>query len=713
MALRVGNSIFINVVWIILAVFSPGSFAFSQKVIGQILAQNPEDIKMGLMLFTSLFVFLLLLITITKIQLGSLRNNQKKHDKELADKQSLLNDFKVGILHINQAGDIIFANRVAAFFLGSKEDKLMNKPLIEVLDEKSKASISGALASNQYVPLQQYVAASKRHLQLGFSKQSDSSHSMDSIDSVISLTDVSNYQHQIEQQSSSLNSLNQGLQQSGLGRLTIDFEDHTFTSDQLFADLLLAAKPLCGELKQLKKMLNSNQVFEWEQALEASKKQHQMDACFEFLLLDKNQLDSQGSEPKEAQQHNSIPLRLMGISRNKNDQGETTCLDFIVHNLSDLEKQKSMHQASQQRVKTLLITSPNPVYLLDEQGKFIDCNSAFELLFKQKLSKIKNKNIQELDILPAEISCLHTGNNSNYSSVNVGHDEAFTWQLANDVSHSLQLKLKFFLDKNKKRAGVVGVIQDVTALKLAQSQLEKARKHFITILDLAPIAVATIDADNRVIRANIAMTDRLGLSERELKKDTFYQLFNDASNAGKAAKKIHQTGRLRGFTAHLKGKNEELHPSELHVDCLNKEKQEYLCWILDCTKEQFHQDKFDGLLQHSSMPMGILHEQGFSKLNPAACAFFNVEDEHQLLGTPPFAPELNLDQQASEELERHLTKVKLDGQAKSLQWEHQVGQVSLPCLATYVPMYKGPDFDSILCIWTDFRVLQQADEARV
>jgi epidermal growth factor receptor substrate 15 len=710
MAPRVWNSIFLRVLCTISALFSSASFAFTQKILNQILEQSPDTLKVGLLSFTGAFVLLLMLVILFKVKLSSSRNKQQKYDKELTDKQSLLNDFKVGMLHVNLAGEIIFANRVAAFFLGSKEDKLMNRPLIEVFDDEVQESISAALVSNHYVPLQTYVAASKRHLQLGFSKQSNINHG---IASVISLADVSNYQHQIEQQSSNLNSLNRGLQQSGLARLTIDFDDNTFTSDQVFADLLCAVEPLSGELNLLKKRLNSKDVFAWEQALEASKKQHQLNICFEFLLIDENHTNSQGSEPKEAQQQNTIPLRLVGLSRNINDKGETTRLDFVVQNQSELEQQKNLQQASQQQVATLLVTSPNPVYLLDEQGNFIDCNLAFESMFKQKLSKIKHKNIQELDILPAEFSRLHTQKSSNFSSVNAGHDKEFELQLADEVLHTLKLKLKFFSGQNKKRAGVVGVIQDITELKLTKDQLEQERKHFITILDLAPVAVATIDAEDRIIRANIAMTDRLGLSERELKKDTFYQLFNDPSNAGKAAKQIYQSGRLRGFAAHLKGKNDELHASELHMDCLSKDKQEYLCWISDRTKEQFQQDKFDGLLQHSSLPMAILGEQGFSKLNPAACAFFNIQDEHELFGSTPFAAELNLDQQASEELKRHLTKVKLDGQAKSLQWEHQVGQASLPCQATYVPMYKGQDFDSILCIWTDFRDLQLADEARI
>ena len=714
MAPRVWNSVFLRVLCIISALVSHACFAFSQKALDQILKLSSElsseTIKFGLIALTVVSILLLICVIVIKIQLSHSRNKLNKYGKEAAVKQSLLNDFKVGMLHINQAGEIIFANRVAAFLLGSKEDQLTGRTLIEVFDVEVQGSINAALVSNQFVPLHTYLVASKRHLQLGFSRQSNINHD---IASVISLTDVSNYQHKIEQQSAHLNILNKGLQQTGLARLSINFDDNTFSSDQLFSNLLLAMKPFNGELNQLKTMLNKKAVFEWEQALEISKKKHQIDICLEFLLFNKNDIESQESELKDIKLQNTIPLRLIGLSRKKNDNGETTHLDFLVQDLTELEQQRSLQHITQQKVRMLLATSPNPVYLLDEQGKFVDCNSAFETMFKQTLSKIKHKSIQELGILPAELHRPHNDISSNFSSVNLGYDKEFEWQLADEVFHTLKIKLKFFSDKNKKRAGMVGVIQDETELKQSKTQLEQERKHFTTVLDLAPLAVVTINAENQIIRANIAMTDRLGLSERELKKNTFFHLFDDPSNAVKVAKKINQTGRLRVFAAHLRGKNDELHPSELHVDCLNKEKQEYLCWISDNTKEQFHQDKFEGLLQHSSMPMAILGEHGFNKLNPAACAFFNIEDENELFGNTPFAAELNLDQQASEELERFLTKVKLDGQAKSLRWEHRVGQVSLPCQATYVPMYKGQEFDSILCIWTDVRDLQLADEARI
>ena len=110
MAPRVRNGLFLKVLCIISVLVSPVSYAFSQKIVDQILKQSPDTIKIGLMVFVAMFVFLLLLVIIIKVQLSNSRKNQTTHSKELVDKQSLLNDFKVGMLHVNLAGEIIFVN---------------------------------------------------------------------------------------------------------------------------------------------------------------------------------------------------------------------------------------------------------------------------------------------------------------------------------------------------------------------------------------------------------------------------------------------------------------------------------------------------------------------------------------------------------------------------------------------------------------------------
>jgi epidermal growth factor receptor substrate 15 len=676
----------------------------------KILEQDLETVQMGLMIGAGVLGFLMLVLFALQIKVSRTRKLLTRQSAELNDKQGLLDDFKVGMLHLNHAGEIIFANKVAGSFLGSTQDKLLFRPLFDLFDQEDQPAMVNALSSHKFVSIKTFVNASKRHILLGFNQQSASGSD---IYSVISIADISHYQLQIDHGSAQLIYLNQALENNQLGQLKIDFANNSFTANAVLANMLSAPDGLQGNLEEFAARIDKTDLLDWQQALEQGKTQHSVTINCGLLLPQEKPAETQSSEPKEFVPQNVLPVKLTGLSRNQDQQGNTTCLEFIVTDCTKIETYKNQVQASQQQIKTLISVSPNPIYVLDNQAKFVNCNTEFEKLFKQKLSKIQQKSIEELAIFPSDLVSLHLQKNTNFVSVNVGQEKEFVLKLANGESRTLKLKLKFFADEHNNRAGVVGVIQDVTELRQATNELEEARKHFTSILDLAPAAVTIIDAEDKIVRANIAMTDRLGLSERDLKKGNFYQIFNDPSNAGKAAKQIHQTGRLRGFQAQLKGKHGELHASELHVDLLDKEKQEYLCWISDRTGEQFQQDKFEGLLQHSSMPMAILAESGFTHLNPAACDFFHIQEQEELFGVSPFSVQLNEDQDATDELERHITKVKLDGQAKSFEWQHKVNQTVLPCQATYVPMYKGKEFDSILCIWVDFREIKQADEARL
>jgi epidermal growth factor receptor substrate 15 len=63
--------------------------------------------------------------------------------------------------------------------------------------------------------------------------------------------------------------------------------------------------------------------------------------------------------------------------------------------------------------------------------------------------------------------------------------------------------------------GLLKMILSSSSLKLYSIKKEK---NFFTILELAPIAAGVINGEDQITSANIAMTDRLGLSDIELKK---------------------------------------------------------------------------------------------------------------------------------------------------------------------------------------------------
>ncbi len=699
-------------------VISWPSLAIGQQGLALFLAQQNATQLLILYSLSGLFVFLLLWLIKQKI--AQVKNQQKlqQQDEELQHKQQLLSNFKTGMLHLNAKGEVIFANQVAAFLLGSKEQNLLNQNFIELFDNQMQERLSCAFASQQFVTEHTYLQASKRHLQLSISKQTEPAST---IAWVIALADVSNFQHSINQQSEQLDAYNAGLQQLNLGQLQLDLGNQQFSADPIFAANFGFKQAINGELKQLTDWLIPTQRLQWQQALKqlsqpASQQpdsKQQFECTAEFLKQLNTEKLSGGSAPSDNKQPEVVKLHIVAHSSKQNDKGETVKLACFVQNLAEQSAQQAKYYLSQQQIQALLSANLQPTYVLDRQGKLTSCNPAFESLLKQRLNKLQGKSLNELGLFTDEINALHSKSAVSSLGAQAGYEKECQLILDKEQAKTVKLKLSYFSDQDKSRQGMVGVIHDLTELKHLQKQLNQERQHFTSIIDLAPISLAVIDADENIVTANIAMTDRLGVSERELKKHSFYDLFNDPENANKARLEVQRSARLRNYVAQLKGKNEQLFASELHLDVLNKDKQEYLCWISDRSKEQYHQDKFDSLLEHSSMPMAVLAEQGFSQLNPAACEFFKLEQPNALLGQQPFAAAINQDEQACSELARQVNKVKLDGQAKSLPWQHRVNGQDLPCHLTLVPMYKGQDFDSILCVWADLREIQQADEARL
>lgn len=677
-----------------LVLTSPVCFALGE----QILAQHVDVINIAMIALGAVLILLLASLIRLKFKLKGADKKFTIQQDALAANKSQLDGFNVGILHLNPSGEIIYANRFAAYFLGNNPEQVLNKPLAGMFDDAEQETIGQGLASEEYCRLQLFIASRNRHVVFGFKPQSKIHNN---VANIISVEDVSDLQTKLDQTSQRLTQHMHLFDRSQLGQLSIDLENETFSANAVFAQLLGSVNgEIKGELPHLNELIYQSDSLTWKHAIKQLEKGEQVNFNCRFVLPEGH-----------------LPCQVFGLVAQRDDDGEAQILHLAIQDQSELDQHRSQNRVSQQQVKGLLRASPSAMYIFDRQGKLQNCNRAFETLFNTKLGKIQDLDVSEFDFFPQDIKKIHPQGESSgtgmVSSASVGSDKEFELSMADDSIHTLRVKVQSFQDDKGKRAGVIGVIEDITPLKQAQQELEQERTRFAGILDMAPVAIAMIDADDHIIQANKAMTERLGLNEKELKKGSLYQLFNDPNNSGKAAKQLHKTGRLRAFHAHLKGKNNELHPSELHIDLFNKVQQEYLCWISDISDEQFQQDKFEGLLTHSSMPMAVLDDLGFTQLNPAACEFFSIEDENELFGFFPYSPSLNNDDEAANRLKQKIAQIRVDGQAQSMVWQHKIGEQPLPCHATYVPMYKGQELDSILCIWTDLRAIKQADAARM
>lgn len=636
------------------------------------------------------------------------------HDEVVAHKDEILNRLPTGVMLIGLRGNVVQLNNPAAKLLGRERSRVQGQPLGDFFKDEAKDKINKAMDGNETVKLIVTAPSSNMELRLTLSKNTSM---YDGIAFVVTLEDVDYYEKELKSTKVNLEELNELTEHLYLGQMSIDFETEKFEANQILSTILgHNSEEVSGDFEYMHKFICPNNMTFWKQSFELAKEQHEVD--FKSVL--------QSIEFK-------VPVRVVAISTAKNSKGKSTAFKLLIIDETEIRQNQRKEYASEQKVKAMLNVSLHPLYVLDDECRIVSVNNPFERMFGVRLAEIKNKRFDLLNLVPEDINILH---NPDDTPVTIGRalNREFTGkvgkkterdQLAADAPQSfnannesnttlhLRVTVQAFGDDKNERAGFAGMFQDLTLLTETQRQLESERAHFSNLLDIAPIAVATVDSEDKIVHANTAMTERLGLNEKELKKGTFYQLFNDADAAGRAAKQLHQTGRLRAFHTSLRGKNEVMHPSELHIDLFDKEKEQYVCWISDRSGEQFQEDKFHGLLEHSSMPMAILDEKGFSSVNPAACEFFGVENQDDLWGFAPYSLELNNDEGEAYELERIVNKVKYDGRAKSLNWEHKVGSTSRPCQATYIPVYKGKVFDSILCMWTDLTEIIQADQARL
>ncbi|GAB3015994.1 PAS domain S-box protein [Bowmanella dokdonensis] len=673
---------------LLLLLSSPSSYALGTALAGW----SASSLNILFIAFGLALAGLVLSLLFLRLRLQRARQAEQQIQQQTEHRQWLLDGFNLGMVHLDGEGQVLYVNRVAAFMLGLKAEALTGKSFSSLLGESEQHRFEQALKQGLDCKIQFYSSKRQRALLLGVYPQKTPKQQ---IATILSLQDVTDYQQQLDQRQAELLHEQALAEASHLGRLTINLGDNSVTGSPALAEMLeIAVSELPDTLAEFEKRVHSEDWNKWRQVIEKAGVKQGLEAKCRI-------------QSGEGLHH----CRVFSLASELDDQGQPIRLDLTFYDATDLAQQRQQTETTRQVVKGLISGCPDPVYLLDEEGKLQEANRAFESLFKVSLLQLRGKVLTEMEFFPEELSALHQSGGS-LSGLAAPSGKEIQLKLADNHQPWVKVRIQAVKDAQGKRTGLVGILEDNTVLKLAQQERDKALARFEQMLTLAPMAVALIDREDKIVQANQALQQRLGLDLRALQEGSFYQLFRDPDNSVKAAKQLHQSGQLRAFRAQLRGIGGEYHPCELHMDLFDRTEQTYLCWIHDTSEKQFQEDKFDSLLEHSSMPMAVMGEKGFTRLNPAACEFFAIEEAQELYGYFPYSQALNSDAQAADKLKIRLEQLKMDGRALSLVWQHQKGEEPLPCQATYVPMYKGQELESILCIWMDMRAIKRADEAR-
>ncbi|WP_188695539.1 PAS domain S-box protein [Bowmanella pacifica] len=671
-----------NMLW--LALFSPFTYATSESA----TMLDPQITQILLIVVLVVALLLAGAWLLARRRVGQQQTEMAEQKAQLHNKQSLLDGFNLGMLHLDSQGNVLYVNRIAAYWLGGKAESLLGTELSRWVQEEAASPLLGALSSLVDCKVQWFSPKAERHILLSAYPLSKPK---DELAMILTLQDVSSYQQQITELQDDVACLDGLRGQAGLAQLSLNLKDKQASADPLLQSWLGLAQAECS-LDALKAKVLSSDWANWILAIEHS--------------IDDNELDLAGSLETP---HGQKPVRLLGRIVQRDDGNRPQLLQCQLQDLTEINQAKRNLDASRSQFKSLLTASSQPLYLLNAQGEFVDCNLAFQRLFGVSMMQLQGKTVELVGLFDDAVCQLHQSGDLAMSSM-AGQGREFNVPFKDGSLRPLRFRLQPLKDGEGNRHGTLGQIEDLSELRGIQANLREIQQQFDQFMNASPLGIVLMDAEEHLRQANQPMLERFGYSELELNKMSLYQLFAEPGQAARAAKQLQQD-KLSALHVSLKDKHGKIHPSELHVHAIGE--GQYLCWIADMSEKAFQQDKFESLLAHSSLAMAVLSDSGFTRLNPAACEFFAIEDEQQLFGFFPYSEGLNPDAESADKLKQKFQQLRSDGKALSLVWQHQHGNEALPCQATYVPMFKGGVLESVLCIWMDMRAINQAAAERL
>ena len=169
---------------------------------------------------------------------------------------------------------------------------------------------------------------------------------------------------------------------------------------------------------------------------------------------------------------------------------------------------------SQRWLKVLFEYAPDPFYLSDLGGRFIDANKATEKITGYKREELIGKSFLKLGLLspgeaPKAVSLLA----KNTLGKPTGPDE-FTFK-RKDGSRVI-LEIRTFPVKLKEKIFVLGIARDITERKKIEEELKASERKYRVLTESIADLLVQMDFEGNIIYISKSFEEKTGYSRREI-----------------------------------------------------------------------------------------------------------------------------------------------------------------------------------------------------
>lgn len=171
---------------------------------------------------------------------------------------------------------------------------------------------------------------------------------------------------------------------------------------------------------------------------------------------------------------------------------------------------KSLLQQSEQRFRSLYQLNPDPVYIINPEGYFVDMNQAGCKLLQYSRAEVLTMHYARV-MLPEHLPLV----DRHFASVLSGNGERFEASIVTRSGRQLELDISIIPSwQDGKIIGVIGVSKDISAQVQAQNQL-RLFKRAVDATSNGVIIADILQADMPIIYVNGAFEKLTGYSSTE------------------------------------------------------------------------------------------------------------------------------------------------------------------------------------------------------
>ena len=272
--------------------FPNSVWAFSEPLQSlDINVLNAIVISVGIVLLV-----LVILLFVFKRKVGQNQQALLDSDQRHLREQEKSDRFISGILHLDDAGNILYANQMAAYFLVKKLNQLVGTSFVQACPNEIREQVKDALSQTQETHIQCALAYRQRQVRMRIARQKKP---INETVTLVALEDIDIYQQQIDQQIDINQHRESAVLHAGIGLASLDIINQTLSLNEPLRVMLGQDVDEALPLNTFTQLVASSDSHEWERALKQLSDGQTIELKLQLQIKDKLMPMSIKGQPRQ------------------------------------------------------------------------------------------------------------------------------------------------------------------------------------------------------------------------------------------------------------------------------------------------------------------------------------------------------------------------------------------------------------------------------